>query len=595
MSDHGYTREAVSERLLRTASEVWSAQGAPGGHADPLVRLLFGAMSLELERIGQAIHDSDARVFERVAQYLLPEVMIRAEPAHAVAKFSPTSSMMATRYEELTFEQTIRRKENMNRPETRQFGFSVAGDVMLSGSSLKQKAVGQSLMDLTGSTWRIRAPLTVSLQPHVLYLGFQGAFKESEVVRLFFDWPGHQARARCLAALPQMTAHDAEGRPLYVGVGLPAWKPNDERGDLEMTMSLEGRVRAYYHDHFVRIRVGQLPQGVPEELKSLLSEAESEQADRLCWLRLDFPTAIGAELIQAAVILDNCAPVINRKLEKAIYRLGAELNIKRLDSEGAFLGIEKVESNNGHAYAEVPSAEQVTAVPGTYTVKQGATARFDERDASQLLRHAVDQAREEARAFTSMDVASTVADLRTVEQALSRIERRLREMLAGRVPTYLAMRPFDKSDTAHVHYWTTNSEAALGLPAGTVLRARQQGMAADGNVPLVSSTLGAREARTGKELVQQYRAAVLSRGRIVTRRDIMEHARQVCGARLKDVNVEDGVMLSPEPTKGLVRCLNVVLKFIPGQVTEQEVAYFKERLQAELDTSSSSAVPIRIT
>ncbi len=85
----------------------------------------------------------------------------------------------------------------------------------------------------------------------------------------------------------------------------------------------------------------------------------------------------------------------------------------RLDANGAFLGMEKAESNKGQAYAEVPSAEQVDNTPGSFTVRHGATARYDERDGSELLQHAVDQVREESRAFASMDVASTSSTLAT--------------------------------------------------------------------------------------------------------------------------------------------------------------------------------------
>jgi len=315
-------------------------------------------------------------------------------------------------------------------------------------------------------------------------------------------------------------------------------------------------------------------------------------ANNLRWLRLDFPTDIGQELLKDAQILDNCAPVINRRLEKAIHRLQHDLNIKRLDARGAFLGMEKAESNKGQVYAKVPSTEQVDSTPGSFTIRYGATARFDERDGSQLIQHAIDQIREESRAFASMDLASTVSDLRSVAQALSRIERRLQESSVGTAQTYVALRPFEETETAHLHYWTTDGEAANGIPAGTILRSSQQSLSPRSGIRLVTSTVGAREQRSQKEMVQQYRAVVLARGRIVTRRDIMEHCRTVCGSRLKDVSVEDGITLSPAPQKGLVRCLEVVLSFDGKAYPAEEMNYLRERLRSELNAASALSLPI---
>ncbi|MEZ4808099.1 MAG: hypothetical protein R2815_11610 [Flavobacteriales bacterium] len=591
----GGSRDEVKERLLRMAAEVWNMPGIRTGQVDPLVNLLFGAMSLEVERIGHAIHDSDARVFERIARYLLPEVLTIAEPAHGIVRLQPEKRLTATRYEEMTYEQTVRRKENMNRPETREFCFSVAGDVPLGGIRLVCRVWGSELATLEGSRWTAAANLPQAMEPQAMYLGFDGDIQEDEVVRLYFDWPGSSARERCLLALPRITAHDMEGAPLPCGTGVALSDTALEAaGDTDLSFLLERRVRAYYHERFVRIRTGHLPGTPPESFTEALEEAGLDDPGAIRWLRIDLPSDISPQLLHEAVLLDQCVPVINRRLEKAIYRLQHELNIKQLDATGTFLGMEKAESNKGQTYAEVPSAEQVDSTPGSYTVRHGATARYDERDGSELLQHAVDQVREESRAFASMDVASTVTDLRSIGQALSRIERRLQETNTGQARAYVAMRPFDRTETAHLHYWTTDGEAANGIPAGTLLRGKGQNIAVRGTIQLVTNTIGARVRGSRRELVQQYRAAVLSRGRLVTRRDIMEHCRMVCGAKLKNVTVESGIMPSADPVQGLVRCLDITLTFDDRTTSTSDAAYFRERLRTELNSASALSVPLRL-
>jgi len=589
------SREEVKERLLRTAADAWGMPGIRTGQVDPVVDLLFGALALEIERVGHAIHDSDARVFERIAKYLLPEVFTLAEPAHAVAKLHPEKRLTATRYDEMTFERTVRRKENMNRPETHEYCFSVAGDVNLCGTRIVCRALADGIEVPNGTRWTPAAALPFAIGPQVMYLGLQGEFAENEVVRLYLDWPGQAARERCLMALSRITVHDTASTPLHTGVGLAQSEPDKGNiGRPEVSVLLEKWVRAFYNDRFLRIEAGQLTAPPPDGFIPAVQQAGVPDPATVRWIRLDFPSDISPQLIREAMVLDHCVPLVNRRLEKAIYRLQHEINIKRLDANGSFLGMEKAESNQGQVYAEVPSAEQVDNTAGSFTIRHGTTARFDERNGSELLQHAVDLVREESQAFASLDMATTVSDLRAIGQALSRIERRLQEAKAGKAHTYVAIRPFGRTETAHLHYWTTDGTTANGIPAGTHLRSKQQSLAARGPVQLVTATTGAREQRSQKELIQQYRAAVLSRGRIVTRRDIIEHCRMVCGMRLRTVTVEEGVMLSPHNAKGLVRCLDVVLVFDERSASTEEIGYFRERLHAELNAASALSLPLRL-
>lgn len=594
MKNEGGSREEVMDRLLRMAAELWNMPGIRTGQIDPVINLLFSAVALEVERIGHVIHDSDARVFERIARYLLPEVLSITEPAHGVVRLHPEKPVIATRYDELVFERTVRRKANMNRPEVREFCFSVAGDVPLPSARLLCRIVGEDLAVLQGIRWARAATLPRPAPAQVMYLGFLGDIDPTQPLRLYFDWPTSSARERCLLALTRLTVHAMDGSPLPFGIGLSLSDADAAPGEeTDIAVLLEQRVRTFYHDRFVRIRMGKLAGAPPMDLGEVLEEADL-RPDVIQWIRIDFPTDITPQFIHEALILDHCAPVINRRLEKAIYRLQHELNIKRLDANGAFLGMEKAETSRGQVYVEVPSAEQVDSTPGSFTVRNGATARYDERDGSDLLQHAIDQIREESRAFTSMDVASTVTDLRSIDQAISRIERRLQETTSGTAQTYVAMRPFDKTETAHLHYWTTDGDAANGIPMGTNLRSKDQALASRGTPQLVTTTIGARERRSRKELVQRYRAAVLGRGRLVTRRDIAEHCRSVCGAQLTSVTVENGVMLSPDPMKGLVRCLDVNLTFDERTTSIGDIQYFRERLQTELNSGSALSVPIRM-
>jgi hypothetical protein len=76
----------------------------------------------------------------------------------------------------------------------------------------------------------------------------------------------------------------------------------------------------------------------------------------------------------------------------------------------------------------------------------------------------------------------------------------------------------------------------------------------------------------------------------------MEHCRMVCGTRLKEVTVENGIMLVARSTDG--SCADAwtsTLTFDENSPPRPGTpAYFRERLKTELNTASALSVPLRI-
>src|SRR6188768_834741 len=97
----GYSKEEVYGRLLRNAGEMWGLHASELEGIDPLVRLLLGAMAKEVEKLGNDLHSSDTRIFRRIAQYLLPDAKLYAQPAHGVVRLEPSGPQEITRYDEL--------------------------------------------------------------------------------------------------------------------------------------------------------------------------------------------------------------------------------------------------------------------------------------------------------------------------------------------------------------------------------------------------------------------------------------------------------------------------------------------------------------
>ena len=592
----GYSKEEVYARLLRNAGEMWGLHVSELEALDPLVRLLLGAMAKEVEKLGNDLHSSDTRIFRRIAHYLMPDARLFAQPAHGVVRLEPADAQEVTRYDELSYEKQWRNKDDLNRQESIDLGFTAVGTYRMDGMYVACRAQGEGLYGIERLRTPLLAPLGTTLAPGEVYLGFLGCTDEARTVSLYFDWLSDPLRDDHFRSLHKITAFNMVNEGLRV---VPGLHPEDPVRDLRTTTDpiagLEERTRIYYDERFLRITFsGPLPAGAPPVVDQAVAKTNLAQAGEIRWLRLVFPSEFDVRHVREAVILDNCVPAVNRRLQKIVYRLHKEFNIKRLDIEGWFQGIEKAESSAGQKYAEVPSLDMVDVSPGTYAMRLGTAGRFDQRDGMEYMNHMIDLLREERRSFAAMDASSTLSDLRAIEQVLEKLDKRLHAPDGMSGQRYILIKPYTAAENAHVYYWTTDGEVADGLPAGTLMRSKNSGLARSGTVTLVSTTVGARNELDAKETVQLYKSMVLSRGVILTRQDIIEHCKYAGASELENVTVEEGVMVSPDHGRGLVRCLDVRLKFLPHRTDQDVMERVRRRITADLSASTGSSLPIRV-
>src|SRR5688572_20213062 len=78
------SREKIKSRMLKNAVQLWGHQPSDVDSYDPLVGMLMGACATEFEKIYHEIYSSQARLIERLAQLLTPEINKGPEPAHAI-------------------------------------------------------------------------------------------------------------------------------------------------------------------------------------------------------------------------------------------------------------------------------------------------------------------------------------------------------------------------------------------------------------------------------------------------------------------------------------------------------------------------------
>ena len=185
----------IQRRMLNAALTLWGMQPNDAAQLDPVVNLLLGACSTELESVYREINAYQSRILERLAQLLVPEVNRGPVPAYAVLKAEPrhahhTLSTLA--------QYTYKKPPTPGQPKTsteQAFYFTPAKPVTLVGAKLVQMIAEGSLYSVEdGLSRQLLAKTTLPpAQAKTLFLGLalHKDVTNLEGLSLYFDWPAH--------------------------------------------------------------------------------------------------------------------------------------------------------------------------------------------------------------------------------------------------------------------------------------------------------------------------------------------------------------------------------------------------------------------
>jgi hypothetical protein len=309
-----------------------------------------------------------------------------------------------------------------------------------------------------------------------------------------------------------------------------------------------------------------------------------------------FSHALPPEALTTLTCGLNCFPVLNRRLNKQLFRLQPALNIFPLHSEEAFLAIREVYSLRNVVFRSTTLSALLEKETDTYTLRYGA-GRFDARSGKEALLELLELLRDESRAFTATGTDFVANTLRELNQNLARLEERLTqteaELIGDPIP-YVMLRPHDANDSVYLEYWSSDGEAGNRLPTGTRLQV-YDGHYLD-TVQLLTTTTGGRERPRPEERVHALRKNLLSRNRIVTLEDIRATCWAELGNQLGQVHIEKGFRNGTTPTAGFVRCIRVQLTpAATSRLSTPEWQRTAQELQVLLAGQSAMTLPYEVS
>ncbi|MCA1750813.1 MAG: hypothetical protein LC670_03330 [Flavobacteriales bacterium] len=597
MQKDRFSSASVYKRMLQTAAETWGVRESDLTGLDPSYKLLLNALAKEVEGVGNELKGAESRILKRLAGQLMPYAMQSVVPAHGVVHFTPTENVEITAYDHFKYDKRWLNKEKFNRQEVKTVHFTAATPVDMIPASLQfrlEQGVVSAVHGLNNEELDLRSPVE---NHHSIVLGISRL--ENRKFSIYFDWFKDEEKKGLFMLLDKVRVTNLDGTPLPTERGLAGTAEADYNLEekLNPMNQLERLIVNYYQNRFLTIDVSHADENSgAEDLSGPYRETIDElDPDAECrWIALHFPDEVGANLVHDVFLQLNCFPVLNRKMERQVVRLQPDLNIKKLDFEGAFLNVERVESNEGVRYSEIKHMVNELNNPGTFAVRRAGIGRLDDREATEYLTYLLDLIKDEKQAFASVDASGTSADLQKIDQAFRRVEKKVEAAGLRNKRPYIMLTPQQEYENVYIYFWSTDADFANGIPKESVVECNTAGISMTGSAVLMTDIIGGEQELSDKLLVDRYKNALLTKDAIVTRADIVSHCRTIGAGRIERVDVKKETLPSSLRKNGLMQVLSIYITFKTGERDPAKKNYMLQRLESELLSKSNFSIPVNV-
>lgn len=579
--DKRYLR--IKERLLDRALDLWGIEDER--QLDPVVDLLLEAVAFESFQLEETLARADAALLGRLSRLLIPQKWMLPRPAHGLLSVHPKSGehlMELSPHDHFSVNRVV---QGVKSPP---LFFTPLYATQLLDAQIRYRLWGTQLEELGRRRCYTEQAFAEEdrLGDHTLYLGIQIAEENlvhTDRLRLAIL----PERGELLPFLSEIQAFDACEHPLVIqSQNIPE-------------ASYEGHyvqdLKEHYCHYLYEIELQESKASC--SLTSLFPKLKEELhelhdvASQLYWIRLEFPAVFTLDDMASMGVHLNTVPVINRRLIRKLHSLEREGRILSLSTsdQGHFLSIESLEDNLGKVYIPRERSYEAGAL-GVYSLYFGDLERFDASDAQRQLRRVLQLVREEGNAFSAVDNSSFASVLKELQDRLTTLEKTVGKMQSESGPSKAFLMTMPEAEAEHLalSYWESTGGQANGLNPQDIIQSLEPDKFDSASIRLRTKTKGGRAAETEDMLIAHLRYGLLSKERIVTREDVKSYLKHRLGITLKQVDLRDGVTISQEPNKGLVRCTDVYLELVKQgtELNEEEQAHLSSRLETELKERS---------
>ena len=608
------SRSNIKRRLVKYVADLWGYQQADMDGFDPLVDLLLGACAVEFERTGNQIISSQSRVLEKLAHLLLPESLVTPLPAHTVLYSQPVEPQYSLQPEEqFSFDKDVINPAKPTEISKKPVFFSPTLPASIFNANIQYVATGRQLrqqLDVNNRELLHNTKTGTQIPNQQVWLGISINPKHDFIPPLsfFFDWRNHPDKQKFINLIPISQCSVGESvLSSRSGYGLAVEEKvsklrNTLGNEWDILPKIEDKVNQLYEQHFLTlnhtdIKLKECLSPYPEAFVDCFEEeALQELTEPLLWLQFSLSQLIPQEAIEEMTLAINCFPACNRQLidNRRPYRLDDSLNIIPLQSEDYFLAVHKVSSGDGQPLQALPFFDTSQLKPGKYAIRKDRVAKFDSRNAREILHYMLELMRDETAAFTAASGAIGSKEILELEQNINRIENNLAKKASpGDTEQYLMLKP-DKSKDIYVSFWNTTGALANKIPAGSAFKTRAVDIQSGSSFSMTTS-FGGKDKPSEQEKLYTFRSNLLSRERIVTREDIRAACFAELGDKIAHVDIKKGFNNEASYRQGLTRILCVeITPQEDDELSGEDWDKICEELSMNLQQRSSIFLPIKV-
>ena len=606
--------DSIKSRIIRNASRNWGYSDTQDINSfDPIVGMLIGALAEELHNLSGEVQQSDARVVEKIIDLLFKQNAFTHFPAHAIATAKPIHSKVTINQSyQLYFEKTVESNGNGDSSnEKKQVFFTPTGSFNLFKGSVKYMYAGGQLFQLSG---QLKETIADSKKKQIishskLQLGLDIDVLTNllDGLSLLFIIKNKQEEERFYHLL-SLAKWKLNGQEVEFEKGLVADSQNTENTFLEMVRKendLSYKTCKYinelYGKYFVSLAHNNYKlkkflndNFLPDEIKQTLPEkAVSSIPDNMVWLEIEFPQTISDNFISDLSVALNCFPIINRELNESTHSLVEGINTIPLQADNIFFDINKVSDSQGTVYKPKDTLKEDAADNNNYTVRQGGIARFDSRDAKEMLKYLLDLTRNEGAAFAANGFDMISSELRQLDQVITRLQHRIdNSPTADDANSYILLHSNLSFERIYIEFWSTCGEFANNIRIGTNLDIYSGADLDSKSISLITKTSGGRQKLSKEDKLNKLRSSMLSKGRIVTQEDIKALCFEHFANEIKNVEIKKGVQMHQSEKIGMIRTLDIYLYFKNRE--DENILYKIDGLKTKLKQGSLNLLPYRV-
>ncbi|MEZ5022629.1 MAG: type VI secretion system baseplate subunit TssF [Chitinophagales bacterium] len=419
------TAEEIYRRLILNAAKVWgySPEEMEQEGFDPLIGLLLGGVSKELEKAYHELADSKSRIVTDLATHLTPDVLTNVLPAHGIMHALPIE-VEEIAYKEAQFVADKRTDEG-----NEQIVFAPANDFTLVKASVKYLAFKNTIFEqqLHKKEAVSKAITGKKLPANEVWLGIDidKRMRNLDGFRFFLDWSFDPDKLTYLEYL-QQTKWSFGDTELDIKIGLEDYNIEDFGTNNNVPMYIDQVRKSIverYSAHFVNIVMddynlfGDTKTFVtPNRLAEAFGQGEvSALKGNLIWINIVFPQLLSHKSLEYVNCNLNCFPALNCMYYSRNISLKERKTFFPVQCDGSFLSINSLLDKEGKKVVDQRAETNNDEDQVTYIFKEKGIQRFDHREAQELLDYLFDVLRDESFAFNKYNIniqSSTLKNLR---------------------------------------------------------------------------------------------------------------------------------------------------------------------------------------